>query len=88
MCYLSFMVERIQFRGMTTGRSPMALMDYGHLLFTKTSVKLNTGLWQYLFKSLSAKFFSKNINMYSQSFLHIDITQVVEILPFVRQRPT
>ena len=41
-------------------------------------------------KCLIAKFFSRNINMYSQflSFLHTDTTKVVEILPRVRQGPT
>ena len=40
--------------------------------------------------SLRGKFLSKNIDMYLQliSFLHIDMTQVVEILPHVRQDPT
>ena len=41
-------------------------------------------------KCLIAKFFSRNINMYSQflSFLHTDTTKVVDILPRVRQGPT
>ena len=39
---------------------------------------------------LRAKFFRGNINIYLHfvSFLHIDMTQVVEILPQVRQEPT
>ena len=39
---------------------------------------------------LRAKFFRGNINIYFHfvSFLHIDTTQVVEILPQVRQEPT
>ena len=39
---------------------------------------------------LGAKFFRRNINIYSHlvSFLHIDTTQVVEILPQIRQEPT
>ena len=39
---------------------------------------------------LCAKVFRENINIYSHFmwFLHIDMTQVVEILPQVRQRPT
>ena len=39
---------------------------------------------------LRAKFFRGNINMYLHfvSFLHIDKTQVVEILPQIRQEPT
>ena len=38
---------------------------------------------------LRAKFFRGNINIYLHfvSFLHIDTTQVVEILPQVRQEP-
>ena len=42
------------------------------------------------FNPLRAKFFRSNINIYSHfvSFLHIDTTQVVEILPQVRQEPT
>ena len=31
---------------------------------------------------------NKNINLYFMSFLHIDMTQLVEILPQVRQGPT
>ena len=40
--------------------------------------------------SLHAKLFRGNKNIYSHftSFLHIDMTQVVEILPQVRQGPT
>ena len=40
--------------------------------------------------SLHAKFFRGNINLYLHfmSFLHIDKTQVVEILPQIRQGPT
>ena len=39
---------------------------------------------------LHAKFFRGNINMYLHfvSFLDIDTTQVVEILPQIRQEPT
>ena len=39
---------------------------------------------------LRAKFFKGNINIYLHfvSFLHIDTTQVVEILPEIRQEPT
>ena len=39
---------------------------------------------------LGAKFFRGNINLYLHfvSFLHIDTTQVVEILPQVEQEPT
>ena len=39
---------------------------------------------------LRAKFFRGNINIYLHllSLLHIDMTQVVEILPQVRQEPT
>ena len=39
---------------------------------------------------LRAKFFRGNINIYLHlvSFLHIDTTQVVEILPQIRQEPT
>ena len=38
-------------------------------------------------KLLRAKFFKENIKMYLQSiaFLHIDMTQIVEILPYVIQ---
>ena len=39
---------------------------------------------------LRAKFFTGNIDIYLHfvSFLHIDMTQVVEILPQTRQEPT
>ena len=39
-----------------------------------------------LFNPLHAKFFrgNKNIYLYFMSFFHIDMTQVVEILPQVR----
>ena len=39
---------------------------------------------------LRAKFFRGNINIYLHfvSFLHIDTTQVFEILPQIRQEPT
>ena len=39
---------------------------------------------------LHAKFFRGNINicLHFVSFLHIDATQVVEILPQIRQEPT
>ena len=39
---------------------------------------------------LRANFFRGNINIYLHfvSFLHIDTTQVVEILPQIRQEPT
>ena len=39
---------------------------------------------------LGAKFFRGNLNMYLHfvSFLHIDATQVVEILPQIKQEPT
>ena len=39
---------------------------------------------------LRAKFFRGNINisLHFVSFLHIDTTQVVDILPQVRQEPT
>ena len=42
------------------------------------------------FNPLRAKFFRGNINIYLHfvSFLHIDTTQIVEILPQVRQEPT
>ena len=39
---------------------------------------------------LRAKFFSENIYIYLHvvSYLHIDMTHVVEILPQIRQEPT
>ena len=39
---------------------------------------------------LCAKFFRENMNMYLHflSYLHIDTTQIVEILPQIRQEPT
>ena len=51
-----------------------------HLCFLKIIHRVN------LFNSLRAKFFSKGINIYLQflSFLHIDMTQVVGILPHLR----
>ena len=43
-----------------------------------------------LVNPLHAKFFTENINIYLHfvSFLHIDTTHVVEILPQIRQEPT
>ena len=51
------------------------------------SNKQLTNIW---LNSLHAKFFRGNINMYLHfmSLLHIDMTQVAEILPHVRQGPT
>ena len=48
------------------------------------------GLVTVYFNPLSAKFFRGNINIYLHfvSFLHIDTTQVVEILLQIRQEPT
>ena len=45
---------------------------------------------QTIFNPLRAKFFRENINIYLNfvSFLHIDTTQVVEILTQIRQEPT
>ena len=42
------------------------------------------------FNPLCAKFFRENINIYLHfvSYLHIDTTQVVEILPQIRQEPS
>ena len=42
--------------------------------------------WVYIINPLRAKFFRGNINMYLHfmSFLHIDLTQVLKILPQVR----
>ena len=44
----------------------------------------------YHLNPLRAKFFRGNINVYLHfmSLLHIDMTQVVEILPQIRQGPT
>ena len=41
------------------------------------------------FNPLRAKFFRENINIYLHfvSYLHIDTTKVVEILPQLRQEP-
>ena len=38
---------------------------------------------------LGVKFFRGNVNIYLHfvSFLHVDVTQVVEILPQIRQEP-
>ena len=43
-----------------------------------------------MFNPLRAKFFRGNINIYLHfvSFLYIDMTQVVEILPQITQEPT
>ena len=43
-----------------------------------------------MFNPLRAKFFRGNINVYLHfvPLLHIDMTQVVEILPQIRQEPT
>ena len=44
----------------------------------------------YHINPLRSKFFTGHINIYLHfvSFLHIDTTQVVEILPQIRQEPT
>ena len=52
-----------------------------------------TGLttkWDLVFNPLRAKFFRLNINMYLHfmSFLHIDMTQVLKILPQIRSGHT
>ena len=46
--------------------------------------------YQVYLNPLRAKFFRGNINIYLHfvSFLHTDMTQVVEILPQIRQEPT
>ena len=46
--------------------------------------------WWDNFNPLRAKFFRGNINIYLHfvSFLQIDTTQVVEILPQIKQEPT
>ena len=64
--------------------APRALQTASTLFFIKiryATVQVN---------SLLAKLSSKNINMYLQfiSFLHTNMTQVVEILSHVRQRLT
>ena len=53
----------------------------GNTLVTKESMIINP---------LRAKFFRGNINIYLHfvSFLRIDTTHVVEILPQIRQEPT
>ena len=53
----------------------------------KISFKSLRGQWA---KKVSMPFFSRNINMYLEftSFHHTDITEVVEILPHVKQGPT
>ena len=55
--------------------------------FTSSTV---TDLQVWLINPLRAKFFRGNINIYLHFvlFLHIDATQVVEILPQIRQEPT
>ena len=46
--------------------------------------------YTYHINPLRAKFFRESINIYLHfvSYLHIDMTQVVEILPQIRQEPT
>ena len=55
------------------------------LIFTLTVPKQDSA-----FNPLRARFFIGNINTYLHfvSFLHIDMTQVVEILPQIREEPT
>ena len=71
---------------------------YGYLMFKWVAVTGQDweGTWvlviptiNELINPLRAKFFRGNINMYSHfmSFLHIVMTQVVEIFPQVRQGP-
>ena len=47
-------------------------------------------MYYVLINPLCAEFFRGNINIYLHfvSFLHIDVAQVVEILPQIRQEPT
>ena len=49
-----------------------------------------SGKYRQVFNPLRAKFFRWNINIYLHfvSFLHIDMAQVAEILPQIRQEPT
>ena len=51
---------------------------------------ITTSDWTITLNPLSAKFFRGNINIYLHfvSFLHIDMIQVLKILPQVRQGPT
>ena len=64
--------------------------------FVIFQLKINKQLFQFNVNSfrlqyinfLHAKFFSRNMYLQFLSFLHTDMTQVVEILPYVRQGTT
>ena len=70
------------------------IWDFSYSLSHKPSAIWNQ--WQpkkidgEIFHPLHAKFFigNKNIYLHFVSFLHIDMSQVVETLPQIRQEPT
>ena len=61
-----------------------------HQANTWSNFALSLCVWGLHFNPLRAKFFRGNINIHLHfvSFLHIDTTHVVEILPQIRQEPT
>ena len=72
------------YSGANTGLTDQRSID-NVKLFNVISLQITSVLTLYMLI-----FFRVNINMYLYliSFLHIDMTQVVEILPRVRQGPT
>ena len=62
----------------------------GHEYTRKSPYNHNKTMHKSNVNPLRAKFFRGNINIHLHfvSFLHIDMTQVVEILPQIRQEPT
>ena len=58
-------------------------------LFVRKPIGLRSLEGKRTVNPLRAKFFRENINIYLHfvSYLHIDTTQVVEILPQIRQEP-
>ena len=75
------------------------IFEYFYCIFPQPQVWSQQSEWNkvrakcfdaFKFNPLRAKFFRGNINIYLHfvSFLHIDTTQVVEILPQIRQELT
>ena len=64
--------------------------EYTPVMFEYLLQNMEIFYQQNILNPLRAKFFRGNINIYLHfvSYLHIDKTQVVEILPQIRQEPT
>ena len=68
----------------------ISILNVQEIPQTCTKLPLKWKLWESHLNPLHAKFFRGNINIYLHfvSFIHIDMTQVLTILPQVREGPT